>query len=151
MHAVRTILSEDIVTGAAPSAAHVLEDPPVVNWKVTSRLITIYMTTVRVSPRATTKVLTVTGTSAPPTRIRTQEIVSPRGYIVTKKVRNAYPFKTSNNRFSPEHRNPTPMFSKLISHKTFPDESADVNSYCGMDFERNSVISESSNFMDFGI
>ena len=81
LHVVRTVLSEEIVTGAAPSAAHVFEDPPLVNWKVASTSIPIDMNTVGLSPRSTTQVLTGTGTSAPPIHIRIQEVGSPRGSI----------------------------------------------------------------------
>ena len=96
---VHTVLSEEIVTGTVTSAARVFEEPPVVNCKVARRPIPIDMNTVGVSPRATTKVLTGTGTSAPPIRIRSQEIGSPRGSIGPQKFRNAHPFKTSINLF----------------------------------------------------
>ena len=56
----------------APGAAHVFKDPPVVNWKVVSRPIPIDMNTIGLSPRATTQVLTGTGTSAPQIRISSQ-------------------------------------------------------------------------------
>ena len=74
LHAVRTVLSEEIVTGAATSAAHVFKDTPVVNWKFSSRPIPIDMNTVGVSSRATTQVLTGTGASSPPIRISIQNI-----------------------------------------------------------------------------
>ena len=114
MHAVRTVLLEEIVTGTAPSAAHVFEDPPVVNCKVASRPIPIDMSTFRVSPRATNKVLTGTGTSAPPIRIRSQVIGIPSGSICPQKFRNAHPFKTTINLFSPIHGHRTPILSKVI-------------------------------------
>ena len=113
LNAVRTVLLEYIVTGAASSAVPVFKDPLVINWKVTSRPIPIDTNTVGVSPRSTTKVMTGTGTSAPLILIRSQEIGSPRGSIVPQKVRNAHPFKISINQFSPEHGQPTPIFSKV--------------------------------------
>ena len=97
LHAVRTVLSEEIFTGTAPRAAHVFKDPPVVYWKFTSRMVTIDMNTVGVSPRATTQFLTGTGTSALSICIIIQEIVSPRRSISHHKVRNAHTFKTSMN------------------------------------------------------
>ena len=48
LHVVRAGLLEEIVTGATPSAARVFKDPPVVNWKVASKPIPIYMNTVGV-------------------------------------------------------------------------------------------------------
>ena len=75
LDAVRTGLSEEIITGVVLSTARVFKDPPVVNWKVASRLIPIDMNIVGVSPRATTQVLTDTGTSgtsAPPICLRRQ-------------------------------------------------------------------------------
>ena len=97
LHAVRTVLSGEIVTSAAPSAARFFEDPPVVNCKVASRPITIDMNTAGVSPRATNQVMTGTGTSAPTIHIRSQDIGSPKGSIIPQKVRNTHPFKTFIN------------------------------------------------------
>ena len=85
LHAVRTIILEEIVTVTAPSATCVFKDPPVINWKFASSLIPIDMKTVVLSPRSNTQVLTGTGTSTPPILIRRQEIDSPRGYIGPKK------------------------------------------------------------------
>ena len=72
LHAVRTVLSEEIFMGAAPSAVRVFKDPPVLNWKVASRPIPIDMNTVVVTPRYTTQVLIGTGNSVTPIRIRRQ-------------------------------------------------------------------------------
>ena len=116
-----------------------------------SRLIPIDMNTIGVPPRATTQVLTGTGISGPPIRIRGQEVGSPRGSIGPQKARNAHLFKTSINVFSPKHGHPTPIFSKAIGCKTFSKESADVNSCYGMDFGRNSDVIKSPNFMEFGL
>ena len=117
---------EEIVTGAVPSAARVFKDPTVVNWNFASRPITIYMNTVVVTTIASTQGLIVTGTSDPPIRIRRHDIDSQRGSIGPQKVRNAYPFKTSINQFSPEHGRPTPIFSKLIFRKTAPNEITNI-------------------------
>ena len=151
MHAVHKVLSEEIVTGAASRAARVFKDPPVVNWKVGSRLIPIDMNSVGLSSRATTQVLTGTGTSVPPICIRRQQIGCSRGVIGPQKVRNAHPFKTSNNLFSSKHGHPTPIFSKVIGRKTVPDESVDVYARKRMDFGSYSVAAKSPNFMDFGL
>ena len=95
--------------------------------------------------------MTGTVTSAPPICIMSQDIGSTRGYIIPHEFRNAHPFKKSINQFFPEHGHPTPIFSKEIGRKTVSDKSADVNSLCGMNLGRNCVLSESLNFMDFGL
>ena len=102
-----------------------------------------------VYPRATTKVLTGTGTSTPPIYTRIQEIVSSRGSIGPQKVRNAHSFKISINKFSTEHGHPMPILSNTINRKTVADESADVNYCYRMDFGRNYFVTKSPNFMDF--
>ena len=151
LHAVCKVLSEDLVNGAVPSAACVFKYPQLVNWKVAIRTIPIDMNTVGVYTRATTQVLTGTGTSAPPIRIRRQEIGSPRGSIGPQNLRNAHTLKTSINPFSLKYGHPTPIFSKVISHKTVTDESADIYPCKRMDFGSNSVLYEGPNFMDFGL
>ena len=87
LHAVHMVLSKEIVMGAVPSTARVFKDLPVVNWDFESRPIPIDMNTVVLSPRSTTKVLTGTGTSAPPICIKSQEIVSPRGSTRTQEFK----------------------------------------------------------------
>ena len=109
------------------------------------------MNTVGVSSRATTKVLTGTGTSALPIRIRSQEIVSPRGTIGPHKFRNAYPFKTSINQFSPKHGHLMPILVRLWVRKTVANESAEVYARKRMYFGSNSVAYKSPNLMDFGL
>ena len=109
------------------------------------------MNTVGVSPKSNTQVLNGTGTSVPPIFIRIQDVGSPRGSIGPHKFSNTHSFKTSINRFSPKHGHPMPIFSKAIGRKTVADKSTDVNSRCGMDFGRNSIVAESPNIMDFGL
>ena len=65
LHAVRAVLTEEIITSTAPRAARVFKDPTVVNWKFAIRPIPIDMNTVVVTSRANTQVLIGTGTSAP--------------------------------------------------------------------------------------
>ena len=84
-----------------------------------------------------------------PTRTGTQYFVSPRRSIGPQKFRNAHPFKTSINLFSPKHRHPTPIFSKLIGRKIFLDEIVDVYTCKSIDFRSNSVVAKSPNFMPF--
>ena len=147
LHAVCTFLTEEIVTGAAPSAACVLKYPQVLNWKVASRPNPIDMNTVVVTPRVTTQVQIGTGTSAPPIFIRRQKIDSPRGSIGPQKFRNSPPFKNFINSFYSKHGHPMLILGKLIGCKTF----SDVYVHKRMDFGSNSVIAEIPNFMDFGL
>ena len=150
-HAVRRVLSEEIIAGSAPSTARVFKDPTLVNWKVTIRPIPIDMNTVGVTPRSTNLIRIGTGTSASLIQLRRQDIDSPRVSVGTQKSRNSHPFKTSINQSSPEHGHPTPIFSKVIGRKTVHDKSADVYARKRMEFGSNSVVSESPNFMDFGL
>ena len=151
LHAVHTVLLEEIVTGVASSAAHVFKDPLVVNWNAAIRLIPIDMNIVGVSQRANIQFMTGTGTPAPTICIRRQKIGSLRGSIGPQKARNTHLFKNSINKISPEHEHHTPIFSKLIDHKIVPDESADVYAHKSMEFGSNSVAAESPNFMNFGL
>ena len=100
-HAVRTVVLDNIVMGAAPRAARVFKDPLVVNWKVEIRPIPVDMNIVGVSRIYTTHVITGTGTSTPLISKSRQTIDSPRGSIGPHKVSNTHPFKTSINKFLP--------------------------------------------------
>ena len=63
LYAVRAVLHKDIVTGAMRSAAGVLNDLQVVDWKDTGRMIPVDRNTVKVPPINTTQVRTGTGLS----------------------------------------------------------------------------------------
>ena len=78
MHTLRTVLSEDIFTSGAVSAARVFKDPLVIDWMVTGRPIPIDMNTVGVTPIYNTQVMIGIGTSVSPIRKWRQEIDSPR-------------------------------------------------------------------------
>ena len=54
LYVVHTVLSTEIATDAADSAACVFKDPLVVNWKDTHRTIERYRNTVKMDPIATT-------------------------------------------------------------------------------------------------
>ena len=83
------------------------------------------------------------------TRTGTQDIFITRGSIGSQKTRNAHPFKTCINQFSPKHGNPTPIFSKAIGGKTVPNETADVYASKRMNFMSNSDVAKIPSFMDF--
>ena len=50
LHAVRAVLDKEIVTSATCSTASVLKDPPVVNWKVTGKIIPFDKNNVGIPP-----------------------------------------------------------------------------------------------------
>ena len=108
LHAVRVVLHKEIVTGATRSAAGVLIDHLVVNWKDTGETIPVDINTVKIPPITTTQVLTGTGPSAPPIIIGIQNIKSPRRPIIPQEFRNAEPLDASITIIPAEHRYPTP-------------------------------------------
>ena len=103
-HAVRMIISKEVVTGVSCRAAFVFKDPPVINWKDAGGMIPQDRETIRIPPRATTPVQIGTGPSISPTSIRSQDIESPRRSIVPQEVRNSNPLDASINGISSEHR-----------------------------------------------
>ena len=151
MHEVCAVLHKDIVTGAMHSAVGVLKNPPVVNWKDTGGTITVDRNTLVIPPKTTTQVRNGNGPSVPPIRIWSQNIKGPRCSIIPQEVRNAEPIDTSINRIPDEHRDPTPSWSKVIGSKTFTNESSDIYARGWMNFRSDTVLSESPNFMDFGL
>ena len=44
-----------------------------------------------------------------------------------------------------------PIFSNIIGRKTDPDENSDIYARKRMDFESNSVVAKSPNFMDLSL
>ena len=151
LHAIHAVLHTEIVTGAARSAARVLKDPLVLNWKDVGRTNPQDRNTLRIPPRATTPVRIGTGTSVPPIIIRSQEIEGPRRSIINQEVRNSKPLETSINRISSKNRDPTPTWSKSIGRKFTNKSSADVYTHGQMSFASDTVLSESRNFMDLGM
>ena len=151
LHAVREVLHKEIVTGATHRAAGVIKDPPVVNWKGTGGIITVDRKTVVIPTITTTQVRTGTGPSVPPISIGSQKIEGLRRSIIPQEFSNSEPLKTSINITPAKHRDPTLSLSKVISSKTFTNESADVYSRGQMNFGSDTVLSKSPNFMDFGL
>ena len=96
-HAVSKILSKDIVTDAARSAARVFKDPLVVNWKATDGMIPQDRNTVGIHPILTTPVRIGDGPYISATSIRIKEVESPSWSIVPQEVRNTLPFDTYIN------------------------------------------------------
>ena len=98
LNAVREVLHKDIFMGASRSAAGVLKDPQVVNWKDTGGTIPVDRSTVRIPPRNTTQVWTGTGTSVSPIIIGLQNIEGPMRPIIPQEVRNFDPIDASINK-----------------------------------------------------
>ena len=133
------------------SAAGVLKDPPVVNWKDLSSPIPRDRNTFRMPPRTTTPVRNCTGPSFPPIIVRSHKIEDPRRNIIPQEIRNAEPIDPCINITPVEHRNPTPSCSKIIDSKTFTTKSDDVSAGVRMKFRSDNVLSVSRNFMDLGM
>ena len=83
LHAVRTVLHKEIVTGATRSTAGVLKNPPVINYKDTSGKITVDRNTIGIPPRTTIQVWTGDVPSFLPISIVTQKIEGSRRSIIT--------------------------------------------------------------------
>ena len=147
LHEVHTVLLEEIITGAATSAALVFKYPPVVIWKVASKPIPIDMNTAGVSPRSTTQVLTSTGTSTPPIRIRSQDIGIPGVSIGPQKFRNAHPLIY----FLLNMGTLCPFSVRWSVAKQSLTKSPTSTRAKRMDFGSKYVLSESPNFLDFGM
>ena len=102
------VLHKQIVMGATRSAAGVLKNPPVVNWKYTSGTIPRDRNTVGLPPITTNPVLTGTGPSITPISIGNNKIEVPRRPIIPQEVRNDETLEASINRNPTKNRDPTP-------------------------------------------
>ena len=148
---VCAIIHKEIVTGAMCSAVVVLKYHSVVNWKDTGGTIPVDRNTIRIPPRTTTQVCTSTGLSVPPISIGIQKIEGPRRSVIPQEVSNSEPLDSSINIIPEEHRDPTPSWSKVIGSKTFTNKIADVYARGRMKFGNDTVLSESPNFIYFGM
>ena len=149
LHAVRAVLHKDIVTSATHSAAGVLKDSPVVNWKDTDRTIPVDRNTVGIPRITTIQVRNGTGPYVPPIIIGRQNIEGPRWSIIPTEVRNSKPLNASINIFPAKHRYPKPSWIKFIASITFTNETANVYARIRMNFRSDTVLFENPNFMDF--
>ena len=102
-------------------------------------------------PITTTQVCTGTGSSVPPISIGSQKIEGPRRSVIPQEVRNSKPLDDSINRNPDKHSDPTPSCSKVIFSKKITNEIANVYACGRMNFGSYTVLSESSNFMGFGL
>ena len=100
-YTVRAVIHKDVIMGTTRSAAGVLKDPLVLNWKDASGPIPQDRNTVVMTPRATAPFRAGTGPSVPSISIGSQNIEVPRQPIIPWEVRNAEPLNTSINRIPP--------------------------------------------------
>ena len=151
LHAVRAVLHREIVTCTRRSAASVLKDTLVVNWKDVGGLIPQDRNIIKISPRATTPVRTGTGPSAPPISIGSQKIGDPRGAIIPKEVMSADPLNASIDIIPSKHRDPTPTWIEVIGSKFINKSITNIYAHIRMNFASDTVFSKSPNFMDLGL
>ena len=150
-HAVRGVLHQEIVTGATHSAADVLKYHPMLNRKDASGPIPQDRHTVRIPPRTTTIVCTGTGPSVPQISIGSHKIDVSRRTIIPQEVRNAKPLDAYINRVPSKHRDTMPTWSKVFGRKFTNESSADVYARCQMNLVSDTILSQSPNFVDFGL
>ena len=129
--------------GAKYSTAGVLKDPTIVNWKDASSPIPW--------DRNTTPVRTGTGPSDPQIIIGIHNIEGTKRPIIPQEFRNAEPLDASINRIPSTHRYPTPIWRKAIGRKLTNESSADVYARYWMNLVSDAVLTESPNFMYFGL
>ena len=151
LHPRGTILSKEVVTDEAHSAARVFKYPPVVNWNYTDMKTPWDVNTVITPPILTTPVRIGAGPSVSPTNIRSQDNKSPRRSIGPQEVRNAQPFDTSINGISAKHRDLDTTWIKVISRKLSDKSSSDIYLRFQMNLVRDTVLTESPNFMNLGL
>ena len=133
------------------SAAGVIKDPPVVNWKDTGGTIPVDINTVVILPITTTQVRTGTGTFVPQISIGSQKIKVQSRSIIPQEVRNYEPLDSPINIIPAEHSDPMPTWSKVIGSKQITNKSADIYTCSRMNFRSDTVLSESPNFIHFGV
>ena len=119
--------------------------------RVFSKILRVFprdRNTVGIPPRATTPVQTGTGPSAPLISIWSQKMQGLRRPIITQEVRNDDPLVASIIIITSKHRDPMPIWSKLIVSKTANESSANVYVQCWINLASDTVLSKSPNFID---
>ena len=151
MHARCTIISKEIITDAARSAAHIFWNPTDIRWNSTDGTTPRERNTAIGSNRLTTPVRIGGGTTGSPIRTGRKDIISLRGSIGPQWSRDAQPLDTYINGIYYEHRDPAPTWSEVIGHKFTNKSSADVNLRCRMNLTRDAVLTKIPNFMNMGL
>ena len=151
MHVRHTPTSKVIVTDAAPSGARIFCTPGYVSR--TGR----YGTTSRVgntsisSPKLNSPDLIGSGNTISPTRTGSQDIGRPKGPPGLVEVKNDQIINTSINGNLTKNGYPTTNFSKVIGQELSHNSSTNIYLRCRGNLTRNSVGTESPDFMDLGI
>ena len=151
LHTHQSIRSKENVTDAARRGARVFKYPTMVNWNYRDGTIPRDANTVGIVEILNIPIMIGYGTSFSPTRRGSQEIGSPSGSIGPQEVRDAQQLDTSINGIYDKHRDPAPNFSKVIGRKLSEKSSANICSRCRMNLTRDSVFTESPNFMNLGL
>ena len=151
MNARHAIISKDIVTDAAFSAARVFRTPADVSRHGKDGKNPWDGNTAIGYTRLDPPVWIGGSTTGYPIMTGSQDIIIPRGSIGTQWSRDAQPLDTSVNGIDSKHRDPAPTWSKVIGRK-FTDKSiTNVNSRCRMNLTCNTVLPESPNFVNLGL
>ena len=151
LHARRTILSKEIVTDAARSAAHLLQTPADVSRNGMDGNTPWDGNTAIRSTMLTSPVRIGGSTTVYPTNTGSQDIIIPRGSIGPQEVRDDQPLDTSINGIYFKHRDPAPTWSKVIGRKFSDESSFDVYSRCRMNLTSDAILTKIPNFMNMGL
>ena len=116
-HAGCTILSKEIVTDTACSAAHFFRTPADVSRHGTDGTTPRDVSNAMGSTRLASLVRIGGSTTGSPSRTGSQDIISPRGSISPQWSRDAQPLDISNNGNYSKHRYPATTWSKVIVRK----------------------------------
>ena len=90
-------------------------------------------------------------TNGSPSRAGSQDITSPRRSIGPQWSKDAQPLDTSINVIYSKHRDPEKTWSKVIGRKFTVESSTYVNSRCRMNLTRDTILTESPNFVNMGL
>ena len=151
LHARHMILLKGIVTDLARSTAHVFRTPADTSWHGMDGTTPRDGNPTIGSIRLTSPVRIGGSNICYSSRTGNQYIINPRGSIGPQWIRDDQPLDTSINGNYSEHRDPAPIFSKLIGRKFIDESSADVNSRFRMNFGSDTVLTKSPNFVNLGL
>ena len=151
MHKIQTPTSKVIVTDVAYSGARVFRNPrDVIQTGRDGTTPQNGNTSIR-SPRLNYSVLVGGGTTASPTIMGIQDIISPKGPTSYVEVRNALIFNTSVNGNLDKNGNHTSISSKVIVQELSNYSSTNVYSHCRVKFTSNAVGTEAPDFVHLGL
>ena len=151
MHPCRTILSKEIITDTARSTARVLQTPEDVRRNGTDRTTPWDGNTSIWSTSLASPVCIGGSNTGSPRRTGIQDIISPRGSIGTKWIRDAQPLDTYINGIYSKHRDPAPNWIKVSGRKFTEKSSPNINSRFRMNLTRDDVLTESPNVVNLDI